>query len=54
MRKALSCFAVQSFHQSNRLASSFQSKFYDQYSSGDILSQGHLMLLSVPCDIEKD
>ena len=32
----------------------FWSKFYDQYSSDDILSEGHLMLLSVSCDMCKD
>ena len=41
-------------HQSNRLKSCLRSKFYDKYSTDDILSQGHLMVLSVLCDIEKD
>ena len=41
-------------HQSDRLTSCLRSKFYDKYSSDDILSQGHLMVLSVPCDIQKD
>ena len=46
--------AVRSFHQSDPLTSCLRSKFYDQYSRDDIVSQGHLMVLSVPCDIEKD
>ena len=30
------------------------SKFYDQYSSDDILPEGYLMLLSISCDMSKD
>ena len=41
-------------HQSNRLTSCLRSKFYDMYSSDDILSQGNLMALSAPRDMEKD
>ena len=34
--------------------SSFWSKFYDQYSGDDNWSQGHLMIVSVLCDMRKD
>ena len=37
-----------SFHQSDCLISGLRSKFCDQYSVDDILSQGHFMILSVP------
>ena len=47
-------YAVRSFHQSDHLTSYFWSKFYDQNSSDDILSEGHLMLLSVSCNMCKD
>ena len=47
-------FAVQSFHQSDHLISCLSSKFYDQYSSDDDLSQEHLMVVSIPCDAHKD
>ena len=46
--------AVQSFLQSDRLISPLRSKFYDQYSGNDNLPQGHLIVVSVPCDIRKD
>ena len=42
------------FHQSDRLMSRLWSKFYGHFFSDDILSQGHLMVVSVPCDIRKD
>ena len=45
---------VKSFHQSNRLTSCLRSKFYDQCSSDDLLPQGHLIVLSVPCYMCKD
>ena len=45
---------VRSFREPDRLISRLRSKFYDQYSADDILSQGHLMVVSVPCDISKD
>ena len=34
--------------------SRLQCKFYDQYSSDHILSQGHPMIVSVPCDMPKE
>ena len=46
--------AVQPFHQSDGLTPFLRSQFYDQYSSDDILLQGHLVVLRVPYDIEKD
>ena len=46
--------AFQSFHQSERLIYHLQSKFYDQCSSNDILSQGHLMVVSISCDMRKE
>ena len=55
MREPLSvALVVRSFHQSDRFTSCVWSKFYDQFSSGDILSQEHMIVLSVPCDIGKD
>ena len=55
MREPLSVvLVVRSFYQSDRLRSCVWYKFYDQFSSGDILSQGHIIVLSVPCDIGKD
>ena len=45
---------VQSFHQFDPLISRLWSKFYDQYSSDDILSKGYLMIVSVPCDMRKE
>ena len=34
--------------------SRFQSEFYGEYSSDDILSQEHLTVVSVPCDVHKE
>ena len=46
--------AVQSFHHCDCLMSRFQSEFYGEYSSDDILSQEHLTVVSVPCDVHKE
>ena len=46
--------AVRSFHQSDRLISRLRPKFFDHYSSDDILLQEHLMTVRVPCDICKE
>ena len=53
MRKAFSCCCDLIISQSDSLTSCLRSKFYDQCSSDDILSQGHVMVLSFPYDIEK-
>ena len=45
---------VQSFHQSDHLISCLWSKFYDQHSGDDNVSQEHLMVVSVSCNIRKD
>ena len=45
---------VRSFHQSDHLIPRLWCKFYDQYSRDNILSQGHLMVVSVPYYICKD
>ena len=44
---------VQSFHQSDRLIYRLTSEFADQCCSVDMLSQGHLMIMRVPCDMGK-
>ena len=36
------------------MISCLRSNFYDQYSSDVILSQGHLIVVSVSCNIDKD
>ena len=55
IREPLSvALVVGSFHQSDRLTSCVWSKFYDQFSSGDILSQGDIVVLSFPRDMGKD
>ena len=55
MRDPLSvAFVVRSFHQSDSLTSCFWTKFYDQYSSDDILSPGHPILLNVLSDTCKN
>ena len=52
MREPLSCpCGLIIACQSDRLTSCLLSKFYDQYSSDDIFSQGYLIVLSVPCNI---
>ena len=53
-QQLLNALVVRSFCQSNRLISLHQSKFYDQYYGDDNLSQGHLMVVSVPCDIRNE
>ena len=47
MREPLSYPAVRSFHQSDRLTPCLWSKFYDQWYSDDIFSQGPLIVLSI-------
>ena len=47
-------FAVRSFDQSDRLIFRLRSKYFDQYSGDDNLSQGHLIVVSVLYDMRKD
>ena len=47
-------FAVRSFDQSDRLIFRLRSKYFDQYSGDDNLSQGHLIVVSVLYDMHKD
>ena len=55
MREPLSvALVIRSFYQSNHLTSCVWSKVYGQFSSGDMLPQGHIIVMSVPCDIGKD
>ena len=42
------------FVNSTCLISCLWCKFYNQYSSNNILSEGDLILVNVPCDIRKD
>ena len=51
MREPLSCPCSPIISSVRPFESYFWSKFFDQYSSDDILSEGHLMLLSVSCDM---
>ena len=54
MREPLSCPCSSIISSVRPFESYFWSKFFDQYSSDDILSEGHLMLLSISCDMCKD
>ena len=54
LRKFYDSKGTTKFPQSECLISRLWCKFYDQYSSYDILSQGHQVVVSNPCDIDKD
>ena len=54
MRETFSCSCGPIISSIRPFDTRLRSKFYDQYSVDDILSQEYLMVMGVPCDMRKN